>query len=128
MAVRYPDPVDAQVIAPWSEVDRFRAAYARAHALALAAEKSRRQAERLLSKPHRSPVGERYHRRYADFMRQLVAAQRTAWRLYGDASRRGPKAVEAAERARRSVEALAQHRLAARDARLYIESMHMTGG
>lgn len=125
--IAYPQPVDVQVRAPWSSVDRFRGAYARAYSLALGAEKARREAERLAADPHPyyAKRADKAAREYADLMRRLVAAQRHAWRLYGLACALGPDAVEALERARRGVEAMAAHRWAARDARLEHEARYM---
>lgn len=127
--IAYPEPVDVQVVAPWPVVDRYRNAYARAHSLALGAEQARREAERLFADPHPyyAEQAEKAYRRYASLMRQLVVAQRRAWRLYGKACALGPDAVESLERARRSVEAIAAYGAAAKDARLWHESRYMLG-
>lgn len=127
--IAYPEPMDVQVVAPWPIVDRYRDAYARAHSLALGAEKARREAERLFSDPHPyyAQRAEKAYRTYADLMRRLVIAQRRAWHLYGKACALGPDAVESLERARRSVEAITTYRAAAQDARLWHESRYMLG-
>lgn len=123
----YPEPVDAQVVTEWPIVDRYREAYARAHSMRLGVERTRQEAERRLARPYPAPFSEKAFRRYTDLMRRLPLAERLAWNLQAQADGLGPEVADAMKRARHTVEAMAAHRWAARDARLEHEARHRFG-
>lgn len=117
--MNYPAPLDAQIATDWPIVDEYRKVYAEVRMLRLAADRARAAAEKAVTgAPRPTRRAARLFARYEDLIERLPLAEYGLWELHGQALRMGPEVHAALEGARRTVEELAAHRAAAREADL----------